>query len=478
MPYSCGTAFEAWSQTKMIWGAAPAFAISKAGGSAGTFRVTWFAERFDSREDSESVGSRSTRLFDAASLLRQLFDAAVAACAPARVVPPALPARPAGRVVVVGAGKAAASMAAAVEAAWGPVEGSVVTRYGHGVPTRSIEVIEAGHPLPDAAGRDAAARALQLVAPLGESDFVLALLSGGGSALWSAPLSPLTLDEKQTITRALVLSSASIGEINCVRKHLSQIKGGRLAAAAYPARVLTLAISDVAGDDPSVIASGPTVGDPTTQPDALGVLAKYGVAVPENAARVLRDPAHETLKPGDARLQRAETRIIARGADALAAAADEAHRLGIVTKIVGVSVEGDARQVGRMHAEIALHTPAGSQPILLLSGGELTLNVQGQGRGGRNREYLLAMAAALNGAANIWALAADTDGIDGSDDAAGAWIGPDTLAKARALSLDVRAAMNANDSGRFFAALGQSIVTGPTATNVNDFRAILIAPAV
>lgn len=369
-------------------------------------------------------------------------------------------------------------MAAAVEAAWGPVEGSVVTRYGHGVPTRSIEVIEAGHPLPDAAGRDAAARALQLVAPLGESDFVLALLSGGGSALWSAPLSPLTLDEKQTITRALVLSSASIGEINCVRKHLSQIKGGRLAAAAYPARVLTLAISDVAGDDPSVIASGPTVGDPTTQPDALGVLAKYGVAVPENAARVLRDPAHETLKPGDARLQRAETRIIARGADALAAAADEAHRLGIVTKVIGVSVEGDARQVGRMHAEIALHTPAGSQPILLLSGGELTLNVQGQGRGGRNREYLLAMAAALNGAANIWALAADTDGIDGSDDAAGAWIGPDTLAKARALSLDVRAAMNANDSGRFFAALGQSIVTGPTATNVNDFRAILIAPAV
>jgi hydroxypyruvate reductase len=369
-------------------------------------------------------------------------------------------------------------MAAAVEDAWGPVEGLVVTRYGHGVATRAIEVIEAGHPLPDAAGRDAAARALELVAPLGDGDVVLALLSGGGSALWSAPLAPLTLAEKQAITRALVLSSATIGEINCVRKHLSAIKGGRLAAAAYPARVHALAVSDVAGDDLSVIASGPTVGDPTTQRDALDILARYNVAAGEHAMRVLRAPENESLKPGDLRLARTETRIIARGADALSAAADEAHRLGLVTKIIGVNVEGDARRVGRTHAEIALHTPAGAQPVLLLSGGELTLSVQGQGRGGRNREYLLAMAEALQGASNIWALAADTDGIDGNDDAAGAWIGPDTLAKARALSLDARAAMNANDSGRFFAALGQSIVTGPTRTNVNDFRAILITPNV
>jgi len=380
--------------------------------------------------------------------------------------------------VVVGAGKAAAAMAAAVEGAWGPVEGLVVTRYGHGVPTWSIEVIEAGHPLPDAAGRDAAARALGLVAQLGEGDFVLALLSGGGSALWSAPLAPLTLAEKQAITRALVLSSASIAEINCVRKHLSAIKGGRLAAAVYPARLLALAISDVAGDDLSVIASGPTVGDPTTQRDALDILARYNVPVSASAAQVLRDPMNESLKPGDARLARAETQIIARGADALSAAADMAHQLGFVTKIIGVNVEGDARRVGRTHAEIALHTQAGSQPLVLLSGGELTLTVQGQGAGGRNREYLLAMAEVLQGAHNIWALAADTDGIDGSDDAAGAWIGPDTLNKARVLSLDVRAAMNANDSGRFFAALGQSIVTGPTRTNVNDFRAILITPAV
>jgi hydroxypyruvate reductase len=410
--------------------------------------------------------------------LRRLFDAAVAACTAARVVAPALPRRPDGRVVVVGAGKAAAAMAAAVEDAWGPVEGLVVTRYGHGMPTQRIDVVEAGHPLPDEAGRGAAARALAMVSGLGENDFVLALLSGGGSALWSAPLAPLTLAEKQAITKALVLSSATIGEINCVRKHLSAIKGGRLTAAAYPARVLALAISDVAGDDLSVIASGPTVGDPTTQRDALDILAKYDVAVGAQAMRVLSTAANESLKPGDARLARAEAQIIARGADGLSAAADEAHRLGFVTKIIGVNVEGDARRIGRMHAEIALHTKAGSQPVVLLSGGELTLSVQGRGRGGRNREYLLAMAEALQGAANIWALAADTDGIDGSDDAAGAWIGPDTLAKARAHSLDVRAAANANDSGRFFAALGQSVVTGPTRTNVNDVRAILIAPEV
>jgi hydroxypyruvate reductase len=410
-------------------------------------------------------------VIDAPAALRRLFDAAVVACSPGRVVPPALPERPKGRVVVVGAGKAAAAMAAAVEDAWGPVEGLVVTRYGHGVPTRSIEVVEAGHPLPDAAGRDAAARTLAMVSGLSESDFVLALLSGGGSALWSAPLAPLTLAEKQAITRALVLSSASIDEINCVRKHLSAIKGGRLAAAAYPARVLALAISDVAGDDPSVIASGPTVGDPTTCADAAAILARYGVPVPDGALA-------ESIKPDDPRLRLAETRIVARAADALAAASDEAHRMGFETKIIGVNVTGNARRSAQTHAEIARHTEARAHPMVLLSGGELTLTVKGRGQGGPNREYLLALAEALQGAPNIWALACDTDGIDGSDDAAGAWIGPETLAKARALQLDPRAISNENDSGRFFGALGQAIVTGPTRTNVNDFRALLIVPEV
>ena len=368
-------------------------------------------------------------------------------------------------------------MAAAVEAAWGPpLDGLVVTRYGHGAPMRFVEVVEAGHPLPDAAGTDAAARVLAKVRGLSADDFVLALLSGGGSALLSAPLSPLTLLQKQAITRALVLSSASISEINCVRKHLSAIKGGRLAAAAFPARLLALSISDVAGDNPSVIASGPTVGDPTTQREALDILAKYGVPLPEAARRVLGDPAHESIKPGDPRLGRADYQIVARGADALAAAADEAHRLGIDTQVLGVDVEGDARAIGRAHAEIARHAQANGRSLVLLSGGELTLNVSGGGRGGPNREYLLSLAIALDGAAGIWALAADTDGIDGSDDTAGAWIGPDTLSRAREVGLEPRALQQANDSGRFFAALKQDVVTGPTRTNVNDFRAILIAP--
>lgn len=368
-------------------------------------------------------------------------------------------------------------MAAAVEDAWGPpLEGLVVTRYGHGVPTRMIDVIEAGHPLPDEAGANAAARVLASVRGLTERDFVLVLLSGGGSALLSAPLPPLSLIQKQAITRALVLSSASIREINCVRKHLSAIKGGRLAAAAYPARLLTLAISDVAGDDASTIASGPTVGDPTTQRDALDILAKYGVPVPAEAQRVLADPACASIKPDDPLLARAEFKIVARGADALAAAADEAHRLGIETKMLGVNVEGDARAVARTHAEIARHAHASGRPLVLLSGGELTLNVSGAGRGGPNREYLLALLLALEGASNIWALAADTDGIDGSDDTAGAWIGPETAPQARALGLDPRACQQANDSGRFFAALSQDILTGPTRTNVNDFRALLIMP--
>jgi len=409
--------------------------------------------------------------------LRQLFLAGVAACQASRVVAPALPARPRGRAIVVGAGKAAAAMAAAVEDAWGPpLEGVVVTRYGHGARTQFVEVVEAGHPLPDAHGAEAAQRALDLVCGLEPDDFVLALLSGGGSALWSAPPAPLTLKEKQAITEALVLSNAPIGEINCVRKHLSRIKGGRLAAAAHPARVLALAISDVVGDDPSVIASGPTVGDRTTQADARAILVRHGIALTANAERVLNDAAFESIKPDDARLKRAEHRIVARSADALAAAGDEAQHLGLDVIVLGVDIEGDARAIGRAHAEIARATQTKGRPLVLLSGGELTLKVRGRGRGGPNREYLLSLVRALDGAAGIWALACDSDGIDGNDEAAGAWIGPETLARARLLKLDPQKYGDANDAGGFFSALGKTVVTGPTRTNVNDFRAILIVP--
>ena len=418
-------------------------------------------------------------LVDAPAKLRRLFDAAVVACHPRRVLPPALPARPRGRIVIVGAGKAAAAMAGAVEEAWGPpLGGIVVTRYGHGAPTRFVEAIEAGHPLPDAAGAHAAGRALELVRGLAAEDWVLVLLSGGGSALWSAPLAPLTLEEKQAVTKALILSAASIREINCVRKHLSAIKGGRLGAAAHPARVVTLAISDVVGDDPSVIASGPTVGDPTTQAEASDILKRYGVVVPPHARKILDEPSLESVKPNDPRLARAEYCVIARGADAIAAAADEARALNCDPQILGVSIDGDARQVARAHAEIAVHSAPKGRPLVLLSGGELTLSVKGRGNGGPNREYILALARALNGERRIWALAADTDGIDGSDDTAGAWIGPETLSRARQLGLDPQKFADDNDAGGFFSALGQAVVTGPTRTNVNDFRAILIEPGV
>ena len=410
-------------------------------------------------------------------ILRQLFDAAVAACHPARVVPAALPLRPDGRIVVLGAGKASAAMAAAVEKAWGaPLEGSVVTRYRHGAPTHYVDVIEAGHPLPDAAGADAAKRALTLAHDLGPNDLALVLLSGGGSALWSAPIPPITLGEKQALTRALVLSGASIGEINCVRKHLSAIKGGRLAAAANPARLLTLAISDVPGNDISVLASGPTVADSTTQNDAKRVLARYNIATPWSVASILNRAEHESIKPGDPRLAHSEARIIATARDAIAAAADKAHQLDCDAMMLGVDIQGDARQVAQVHAEIVHGAERRRKPLLFLSGGELTVAVKGSGRGGRNRQYLLALAQALEGVPRVWALACDTDGIDGSDDAAGAWIDSETLTRARAMNLDPGAAKLENDSGTFFEKLGQTIVTGPTRTNVNDFRAILLMP--
>jgi len=392
-------------------------------------------------------------------------------------------------VLVLGAGKSAAVMAAAVEAAWPdvPLSGLVVTRYGHAAPTRRIEVAEASHPVPDAAGEAAARRILALArGGLADEDLVLFLVSGGGSALLALPAPGLTLEDKQAVNRALLASGATIHEMNCVRRHLSAIKGGRLAAAAHPARVVTLAISDVPGDDPAAIASGPTVPDPTSFAEARAIVARYGIALPPAVAAHLERGADgfgtaETPKPGDPRLARAEYRLIATPRMALEAAAAEARRLGLAPLILGDALEGEAREVGTVLAGIARSARAHGHPVaapaVLLSGGETTVTIRAPkpGRGGRNTECLLGAALALAGEAGIWGLMADTDGIDGSEDAAGAIAGPDTLARARARGVDPRAALAGHDSHAVFAAAGDLIVTGPTLTNVNDFRALLIA---
>jgi hydroxypyruvate reductase len=414
-----------------------------------------------------------------APLLRALFDAAVAAALPTQRLIDALPPPPRGRTVVVGAGKAAAAMARVVEDAWpAPLDGLVVTRYGHGAPTRRIEVIEAGHPHPDEASQRAAARILDLARGLAADDLLLCLVSGGGSALMALPAPWLTLADKQAVTRALLRSGAAIDEINCVRKHLSAIKGGRLAAAAFPAPTLALLISDVPGDDPAVIASGPTVADPTTFAEARAVLDRHGIVPPPAVARHLAEAADETPKPGDPRLVHSRAVLVATPQDALEAAAAEARRLGYAPLILGNAIEGEAREVARVHAGIIRQVRRFGQPLappcVLLSGGETTVTVRGTGRGGRNAEFLLALAVALAGAPGVSALACDTDGIDGVEDNAGAIITPDTLARAAALGLDARVLLADNDSYGFFAALGDLIVTGPTRTNVNDFRAILI----
>jgi hydroxypyruvate reductase len=416
-------------------------------------------------------------------LLLAMFRAAVEAVSPARCVPAHLPPPPRGRTVVVGAGKAAAAMAQAVEAHWqGPLSGLVVTRYGHGAPCKRIEVVEAAHPVPDAAGRRAACRILETVHGLTPDDLVLCLVSGGGSALLAAPAAGLTLEDKQAVNKALLKSGANITEMNCVRKHLSAIKGGRLAAAAAPARVVTLAISDVPGDDPSVIASGPTVPDPTTFADALAVLAKYGIDEPHTVVEHLRAAKDETPKPGDPRFARNEVIMLATAQDALRAAAEVARAAGVTPVILGDSIEGEARDVAAVHAGIARQvarygTQAGSiaaPPCVLISGGETTVTVRGNGRGGRNAEFLLALAVALDGHPGIAAIAADTDGIDGSEDNAGALLGPDSIARAAALQISAKQRLAANDGYGFFAALGDLVATGPTRTNVNDFRAILV----
>jgi hydroxypyruvate reductase len=412
-------------------------------------------------------------------LLRSLFDAAVAAADPSLIVPEHLPEPPKGRTIVVGAGKAAAAMAAAVEKHWGaPLEGLVVTRVGHGAPTKKIRVVEAGHPHPDSAGMTAPSEILAMMRGLTSDDLVLALISGGGSALLALPGGEVTLADKQAITRALLKSGARIDEINAVRKHLSAIKGGRLAVAAAPARVVTLIISDVPGDDLSVIASGPTIGDASTLADAREVLRRYRINLPPSVAAHLANPINETPKPGDPRLAKVENRLIATPRGSLLAAAAKAREAGYAPLILGDAIEGEARECGIVHAGIALSVARNGEPApppcVLLSGGETTVTIRGQGRGGRNSEFALSLALALDGREGVTALAADTDGIDGVESAAGAIVAPDTLARARALELDSRARLDDNDSYSLFAALGDLVVTGPTLTNVDDFRAILI----
>ena len=414
-------------------------------------------------------------------LLRALFDAAIASAQPAQVVPAHLPdpASVKGRLVVIGAGKASAAMARAVEEHWsGPLTGLVVTRYGYSVACERIEITEAAHPVPDEAGLRAAQRIQALVQGLSEDDLVLCLISGGGSALLPAPAAGLTLADKQHINAQLLQSGASIGEMNCVRRHLSTLKGGRLAALCQPARVLTLLISDVPGDQLPDIASGPTVADASTCADALAILARLRIEVPAAARALLESGQGETLKPGDARLARCETRLISSPQIGLEAAAQLARAAGYGVCILGDSIEGEAREVGRVMAGIALQVATHQQPVaapcVLLSGGETTVTVRGKGRGGRNVEFLLALGLALKGQAGVWALAGDTDGVDGMEDIAGAHLAPDSLQRARTLGLQAAACLDNNDGHGFFGALGDAIVTGPTLTNINDFRAVLI----
>jgi len=415
-------------------------------------------------------------------LLRRMFDAAIAAALPDKVIPPFLPLRPTGRLIVVGAGKASAAMARAVEDNWdGPLEGLVVTRYGYAVPTDRIEIVEAAHPVPDAAGIEAARRIGDIVAEAGPGDTVLCLISGGGSALLAAPLDGISLDDKQAINRALLASGAPISEMNCVRRHLSALKGGRLAALAHPARVVTLLISDVPGDNPVDIASGPTVGDPTTSADALAIVRRYGLDLPASVRECLESGRGETVKPGDPRLARAEAHIVAAPQASLEAAAVIAREAGYPVHILGDAIEGEARDVGAVMAGIARQVTGRGQPFappcVLLSGGETTVTVRGNGHGGRNVEFLLSLGLHLRGAGNVWALAGDTDGVDGLEEIAGAILTPDCLARAWALGLNPQASLDANDGHGFFGALGDAVVTGPTLTNVNDFRAVLIGPS-
>ncbi len=415
----------------------------------------------------------------ARQLLEKMFRAAIEATQPAHCIPPFLPEAPRGRLVVIGAGKASAAMARAVEDNWpGELSGLVVTRYGYGVPCRRIEIVEAAHPVPDAASLAAAGRIRELVGDLSADDTVLCLISGGGSALLALPLPGITLEDKQAVNRALLKSGASIGEINCVRRHLSAIKGGRLAAVCHPARVVTLLISDVPGDNPCDIASGPTVGDATSCADALAIVRRYGIDLAPHVREILESGSGESIKPDDPLLARCSTHIVATPQLALEAAAVVAAEGGYPAHILGDSIEGEAADVGKVMAGMALQVARHGQPFkspcILLSGGETTVTVRGDGRGGRNVEFLLALGLALQGQAGVHALAGDTDGVDGLEEVAGAYLAPDSLQRAWALGIRPKDSLDANDGHGFFGALGDSVVTGPTLTNVNDFRAILI----
>ncbi|MEO0782998.1 MAG: glycerate kinase [Pseudomonadota bacterium] len=413
---------------------------------------------------------------DPLPFLRRLFDRAVEVADPMQSLAPYLPERPEGRLVVIGAGKASARMAEAVEAVYGPCEGLVITRYGYARPCEGIEIVEAAHPVPDEAGMVATRRMLELLESTGDGDMVLALISGGGSALLTAPAGEITLDEKRAMTDALLASGAPIGDINGIRKQVSAVKGGKLAAAAYPAKMLALMISDVPGDNPGDIASGPTVGDDGDATRATATLKQWGVTPLASIAAYLAAGANP-LPPDDERLSRVENVIYAAPSQSLEAAAEIARTEGVDVRILGDALEGEAREVAMAQAQTAVAVQASlaadARPVLLLSGGELTVTRRGDGVGGPNAEFSLALAIALNGADGIHAIACDTDGVDGAAEVAGAMIGPDTLSTA---SDDPQTALDRNDAHGFFERNGGQVVTGPTLTNVNDFRAIFIEP--
>ena len=416
---------------------------------------------------------------DPRAFLIKLFQRAVSEADPMKVVPQYLPDRPKGRILIIGAGKASARMAEAVETVWGPCEGLVITRYGYARPCDGIEIVEASHPVPDANGETATLRMLELVSGLGPDDLVIALISGGGSALLCAPTVGLNLQDKMAVNAALLASGAPIGEMNVVRKHLSRVKGGRLAAACYPAQLVSLLISDVPGDDPAMIASGPTVGETSTSADALRILDRWNIEIAPQVRRILEGQS-STIPPDDPMLQTSRTTVIAAPSASLNAASDDARSVGLDVRILGDALEGEARDLGASQARLALEiqaqmTPT-SQPILLLSGGECTVTRTGHGTGGPNAEFCLSAMIELNGAKGIHVLACDTDGVDGAAEVAGAYVGPDSLTTARDIGADPKGALANNDAHSFFEAIGSQVVTGPTLTNVNDFRAILIEP--
>lgn len=419
------------------------------------------------------------RDLDPRTFLTSVFDAAVAAADPERTIRRHLPAKPKGRTVVVGAGKGAAQMAAAFEKVWdGPAEGLVVTRYGYGAPTRFIEVVEAAHPVPDAAGLEAARRLMEKVSGLTGDDLVVALVCGGGSALLPAPANGLTLADEIAVNEALLASGAPISAMNAIRKHVSTVKGGRLAAAAWPARVVSLVVSDIPGDNPALVASGPAVPDAAGRADALAAIAAYGIGLPEAVMAHINSPAADAPRPDDERFARNEVHVIASAAVSLEAAAAEAKRQGVEAVILSDAIEGEAREVGSVHAAIAREVAGRDRPfrkpVLILSGGETTVTLRAKGKGGRNSEFLLSFAIGVAGVDGIDALAADTDGIDGSEDNAGAFCDGSTVARMRAAGVDAKAMLAGNDAWTAFSAVDGLFVPGPTGTNVNDLRAILV----